>query len=167
MLKDVLIKYFLILLISLFSVSTLKGQSKSIILSSKKEFHIDSIIVLLTKYKWTSCGRLDSINQYSRIQFINKELLKGTSNCTEGWASKTEWIFSDNPTNQKSLLIKYEVGWNAPDEMHEAVIIKWRWEYYSENKSIYLYEDDKVKYHLLISQISDFSLILSPINYKN
>jgi hypothetical protein len=173
-LKTAIITYLLIPIVGLISITSVKTHAEHSILNSKQEYKNDSLIDLLTKNKWITCGRFDSINQYRNIQLINKDVLKGMSNCTGDWAAQAEWTFTKTGGNNK-VVVEYKFGWEDPAEFRQITIQNWRWSCNSVTKVIYLYLDNennyyntkeelnKAKFSLLIKEITKNSLVLCPL----
>lgn len=160
-----------------FELEERNSKKKSIAVTQKTketQLQTDSIISLLTTRQWTTCGTFDSVNQYDRVQFIDKTLLKGTINCTGTWGAQSDWVFSNQPSN-KTLQISNRIGWTSPNEFVQIQKIKWRWDYKPGTKNIYLYDypennsfKDKIelnnaKFCLIIKEITAHHLVFAPI----
>jgi hypothetical protein len=149
----------------------------AILYSQPEHSSPDSILAQLTGYKWTTCGHIDSVNQHSRIQLINKALLQNVSNCTANGAADSEWIFSI-ASNQNLLMITNRTGWMGPAEFVRVSTMKWRWKFNPETRLIELYEYKdspsfqppeklKVRFYLLVMTLSEINLVLACIPSKS
>ena len=104
-----------------------------------KKAKIGSSLSLLKNKYWTTCAFFDSLNQYSKIQLVNKTKLSGGSNCTNDAGAKSEWLFSETG-KEKTLTIKMQTGWELKDEMLTQLTTKWRWKYDLKSNNIYIYK---------------------------